>query len=96
MKNDIIYKSAVLALALVAMPAFADAEIKKGLIAVGFGLAGLGAAVGIGLLAGRFLEAIARQPELESKLFGRFLLTAGLTDAVPLIAIALAFIMLFL
>jgi F-type H+-transporting ATPase subunit c len=72
------------------------AAFKRMGIAIGFGLAGLGAAVGIGILAGRLLEAIARQPELEGKLMGRFFLTVGLTDAVPIIAIALGFALLFI
>lgn len=67
----------------------------RGLAVIGAGLAALGAGVGIGILAGRLLEAIARQPELEGKLMGRFFLTVGLTDAVPIIAIALALIVLF-
>lgn len=69
--------------------------LSKGLATIGAGLAGLGAAIGIGILAGRLLEAIARQPELESKLMGRFFLTVGLTDAVPIIAIALSLVVLF-
>ena len=69
--------------------------LARGLAIVGAGLAGLGAAIGIGILAGRLLEAISRQPELEGKLMGRFFLTVGLTDAVPIIAIALALVVLF-
>jgi F-type H+-transporting ATPase subunit c len=70
-------------------------NISKGLAAIGGGLAAMGAAIGIGILAGRLLEAISRQPELEGKLMGRFFLTVGLTDAVPIIAIVLAMIVLF-
>lgn len=69
--------------------------LSKGLATIGAGLAGLGAAIGIGILAGRLLEAISRQPELEQKLMGRFFLTVGLTDAVPIIAIALSLVVLF-
>ena len=69
--------------------------LSKGLATIGAGLAGLGAAIGIGILAGRLLEGISRQPELEGKLMGRFFLTVGLTDAVPIIAIALSLVVLF-
>lgn len=89
----------ILTLLLLPVQAFAQeaggAAISKGLAAIGAGLAGLGAAIGIGILAGRLLEAIARQPELEGKLMGRFFLTVGLTDAVPIIAIALSLVVLF-
>lgn len=97
MKLATLYKTAAVALALIAMPAFAQeaAALSKGLATIGAGLAGLGAAIGIGILAGRLLEAISRQPELEGKLMGRFFLTVGLTDAVPIIAIALSLVVLF-
>lgn len=72
----------------------AAASANVGLAAVGAGLAGLGAAVGIGILAGRFLEAIARQPELEDKLKPNFFLGAGLTDAVPIIALVFAMLVM--
>ena len=89
---------AILALSLAAFPAFAaegGEALGKGMATIGAGLAGLGAAIGIGILAGRLLEAISRQPELEGKLMGRFFLTVGLTDAVPIIAIALSLVVLF-
>ncbi|MBF2734624.1 MAG: F0F1 ATP synthase subunit C [Betaproteobacteria bacterium AqS2] len=79
--------------------AWASPEIGAGLkflgVALGAGIAGMGAAIGIGLLASKLIESIARQPELETKLLGRFFLTAGLTDAVPIIAIAVALLVLF-
>lgn len=78
-----------------AQEAEAAAALSKGLATIGAGLAGLGAAIGIGILAGRLLEGISRQPELEGKLMGRFFLTVGLTDAVPIIAIALSLVVLF-
>ena len=92
--------AALVALILPAGAAFAQeaeaaAALSKGLATIGAGLAGLGAAIGIGILAGRLLEGISRQPELEGKLMGRFFLTVGLTDAVPIIAIALSLVVLF-
>jgi len=68
-----------------------EALIKLG-AAIGFGLAATGAGVGLGILGGRLLESVARQPELEQKLMPKYFLAAGLTDAVPIIAIALAFL----
>jgi len=55
----------------------------------------LGAAVGIGILGGKFLEGVARQPELGGMLMGRMLLMLGLTDAVPIIAVGLAAMLMF-
>ncbi|HET8808035.1 MAG: F0F1 ATP synthase subunit C [Methylophaga sp.] len=59
------------------------------------GLGALGAAIGVGMLGGRFLEAAARQPELVPMLRTQFFLVAGLVDAVPMIAVGLAMYVLF-
>ncbi len=59
------------------------------------GLGALGAAIGIGVLGGRFLEGAARQPELIPLLRTQFFLMMGLTDAVPMIAVGVAFYVIF-
>jgi len=46
------------------------------------GLGALGAAVGIGILGGRFLEGAARQPELIPMLRTQFFIVMGLVDAL--------------
>ena len=50
----------------------------------------LGAAVGFGLLGGKFLEAVARQPEMAPMLQVRMFIVAGLIDALPIIGLAIA------
>ena len=59
-------------------------------LAVGiiFGLGALGTAIGFGILGGRFLEGMARQPELAPALLARMFIVAALLDAVALIGIA--------
>ena len=59
------------------------------------GLAALGAGIGFGLMGGRFLESVARQPELANMLQTRMFIIAGLLDAVPIIAIVLAMYLMF-
>ena len=59
------------------------------------GLGALGAAVGIGVLGGRFLEGAARQPELIPMLRTQFFVVMGLVDAVPMIAVGLAMYVMF-
>ncbi len=59
------------------------------------GLASIGAGIGVGILGSKFLEGIARQPELAPFLQGRFFLMMGLTDAVPMIGVGLGMLMLF-
>ena len=58
-------------------------------LAVGiiFGLGALGTAIGFGILGGRFLEGMARQPELAPALLARMFFVAALLDAVAFIGI---------
>ncbi len=59
------------------------------------GIGAAGAAVGIGILGGRFLEGAARQPELIPMLRTQFFIVMGLVDALPVIAIAIGLYVLF-
>ena len=59
------------------------------------GLAALGAAIGLGILGGKFLEGVARQPELGSLLMGRMFLVAGLVDALAIISLAMGLYLMF-
>jgi F-type H+-transporting ATPase subunit c len=63
--------------------------------AIMLGLGALGAAIGIGVLGGRFLEGVARQPELIPTLRTQFFIVMGLVDALPVIAIAIVLYVLF-
>jgi F-type H+-transporting ATPase subunit c len=63
--------------------------------AIMMGLGALGAAVGIGILGGRFLEGAARQPELIPMLRTQFFIVMGLVDALPIIAIAISLYIIF-
>lgn len=59
------------------------------------GLAAIGAAVGIGMLGGKFLEGAARQPELVPLLRSQFFIVMGLVDAVPMIGVGLGMYLMF-
>ena len=63
--------------------------------AIMLGLGALGAAIGIGVLGGRFLEGVARQPELIPTLRTQFFIVMGLVDALPVIAIAIGLYVIF-
>jgi len=63
--------------------------------AILMGLGALGAAIGIGSLGGKYLEGAARQPELIPLLRTQFFIVMGLVDAVPMIAVGIAFYILF-
>lgn len=59
------------------------------------GLGALGTAIGFGLLGGKFLEGAARQPEMAPMLQTKMFIVAGLLDAVTMIGVAVAFIMIY-
>jgi F-type H+-transporting ATPase subunit c len=60
-----------------------------------FGLAALGTGIGFGLLGGKFLEGAARQPEMAGMLQTRMFIIAGLLDAVAIIGVAMALLLMF-
>ena len=74
------------------------AEVMKfSVIAAGLliGLGALGTGIGFALLGGKFLEGSARQPELTPMLQTKMFIVAGLLDAVPIIGVAIALLLIF-
>ena len=63
--------------------------------AVMMGLAAIGAAIGIGILGGKFLEGAARPPDLIPLLRTQFFIVMGLVDAIPMIAVGLGLYVMF-
>ncbi len=59
------------------------------------GLGGIGAAIGMGLMGGKFLEGASRQPELVPMLQGKMFLLVGLIDAIPIIGVGIALYLIF-
>jgi F-type H+-transporting ATPase subunit c len=64
--------------------------------AIGAGLAAIGAGIGIGLVGGKALEAIARQPEAIGDIRSNMLLAAALVEGVAFFALVLCLLVLFL
>lgn len=59
------------------------------------GLSALGTAIGFGILGGKYLEGVARQPELGGMLLARMFIVAGLVDAFAAVAIAMGFVLMY-
>ncbi|MGQ4661057.1 F0F1 ATP synthase subunit C [Lysobacter sp. F6437] len=59
------------------------------------GLGALGTGIGFAILGGKFLEGSARQPELTPMLQTKMFIVAGLLDAVPMIGVAIALLLVF-
>ena len=62
--------------------------------AIAVGLAALGAGIGNGLIVGRTVEGIARQPELQGRLQTTMFIGVALVEALPIIGVVIAFIVL--
>ena len=59
------------------------------------GLAAIGSGVGIGMLGGKYLEGVARQPELQPMLLTQLFIVLALVDAVPIIGVGIAMYLIF-
>ena len=59
------------------------------------GLGALGTAIGFAILGGKFLEGAARQPELTPMLQSKLFIVADLLDAIPMIGVAIALLLIF-
>lgn len=55
---------------------------------------GIGIAIGMGLLGGKFLEGAARQPELAPMLRTQMFIVVGLLDAMAVIGVAMGLFLL--
>ena len=60
------------------------------LAAIGAGLAVIGAGIGIGMVGGKAMEAIAIQPEASGDIRGGMILMAAFVEGAALIAILLS------
>ena len=68
-------------------------EVLKGAIAlVGYGLAAVGPGVGIGIVVGNAITAMARQPEMAGTIRTTMFLGIAFTEALALIGFVLFFI----
>ena len=64
-------------------------------VAILIGLGGLGIAIGMGILGGKFLEGIARQPELTNMLRLQMFVVMGLLDAFAVVSVVIGLYFLF-
>jgi len=70
----------------------ASKMIGSGLAVIGL----VGAGVGVGIVFGSLLLALSRNPQLEKQLFSYAILGFALTEAVGLLALMMAFLILFI
>lgn len=64
-------------------------------MAIAAGLGVVGPAIGIGLIGGRAMEAIGRNPEASGKIVSNMILAIVFTEALGILALVVAFIIKF-
>ena len=67
-------------------------EIKGAVALIGYGLAAIGPGIGIGIVAGSAIEAMARQPEAAGLARTTLFLGIAFTEALALIGFVLYFL----
>ncbi len=73
-----------------------DIEAVKVLaMAIAAGLGVLGPAIGIGLIGGRAMDAIGRNPEASDKVVSNMILAIVFTEALGILALVVSFIIRF-
>ena len=68
-------------------------EIVAGALMFGFGA--IGGAIGVGIVGSKYMEGIARQPELQGYLLGQFFFMMAVVDALPIISLGLGLLQIF-
>jgi F-type H+-transporting ATPase subunit c len=68
------------------------AQVTGDLGSVAYGLAAIGPGVGVGIIFGQGVQAIARQPELTNVIRTNMLLGFALTEALALIGFVVPFV----
>ena len=61
-------------------------------VGIMFGLAAFGAALGDSFVTGKLIEGISRQPEAKNTLFTNTLISVGLIESMPIIALVVVFL----
>jgi len=73
-----------------------DLEVAKTLgMAIVVGLGVIGPGIGLGILVGRALEAIGRNPEATGKITANMFIGIAVTDALAIFALVIGFIIKF-
>ena len=68
------------------------AAINGNIATVGYGLAAIGPAIGVGIVVDKTIEGVARQPELAGRLQVLMYIGIAFTEALAFIGIAVGFI----
>ena len=68
------------------------AELSGNVATMGYGLAAIGPAIGVGIVVGKTIEGVARQPELAGRLQVLMWIGIAFTEALAFVGIGVAFL----
>lgn len=68
------------------------AEVSGSINTIGYGIAAIGPGIGLGILIGKTVEGMARQPEMAGTLRTTMFLGIAFTEALALIGIVAGFL----
>ncbi|GAA3051831.1 MULTISPECIES: ATP synthase F0 subunit C [Kitasatospora] len=68
------------------------AEVYGSVASIGYGLAAIGPGIGVGLIFGNGVQAMARQPEAAGLIRSNMFIGFALTEALALIGIVMPFV----
>lgn len=58
-------------------------------------VAGIGSGVGQGFIGGKSIEALARNPEMEAKIFRQFIIAVAAAETATIYALVIALLLIF-
>ena len=70
-----------------------EGEINGTLNAIGYGLAAIGPGIGVGILVGKALEGMARQPEATNLLRTNMFIGIAIVEALAILGFVLSFVL---
>ena len=68
------------------------AQVAGNVGTIGYGLSAIGAGIGVGIVVGKTIESVARQPEMQGRLQVLMFIGIAFTEALAFIGIATGFI----
>ena len=73
-------------------PLVVASQITGSLNSIGYGIAAFGPGIGMGILVGKTIESMARQPEMAGQLRGTMFLGIAFVEVLALLGFVAAFI----
>jgi F-type H+-transporting ATPase subunit c len=68
------------------------AELTGNIATVGYGLAAVGPGIGLGILIGKTIEGMARQPEVANRLFTTMFIGVAFVEVLALLGLVTGFL----